>query len=579
MNSTSFLEEAAKALGPDAMSALGMSIRPSVEELQTLAHAMLEALRERPEAFEQRLTEFYTAQFALWQTLLPGSKAGPAVDANPPPEDSSSHGDWSDSPWFRYARAQHELWSRHASALRDLLDLRDMPGRRLAFLLRQSIEASDPDNFFVTNPDAIRRAIATQGESVARGLRNLAQDIERGSIRMSDEHALALGRDIAATAGHVVWESPIAQLIQYRPITSRVRARPLVIVPPFINKYYILDLRPENSFVRFALASGFQVFLVSWRNGCAETAASGWDDYVRGGVLEAMRAAGRISRTRRVNLLGYCVGGTLCATAAALVQPEHRAPLASLTLLTTLLDFKEPGELGVFVDDAFLHQLEAADGRNGLMPARHIAAAFSSLRARELVWHFVERNYLFGETPPVMDLLHWNSDGADVPAPLFSQYLRKMYLENTLVRPGTMNVLGEPVDLSKIGVPSYMLAAIKDHIVPWQSAYRGLRLLSGDKRFVLTESGHVAGVVNPPGLRSRGHWVSKTIAGTPEEWFHGAEHRAESWWTDWAGWLASHSGAWKPAPSAPGGAGLAATEAAPGRYVQSVSGRRAAAGS
>ena len=579
MNSTSFLEEAAKALGPDAMSALGMSIRPSVDELQTLAQAMLDALRDRPEAFEQRLTEFYTEQFALWQTLLLGNEPGPSPETNPPPGGSSSHGDWSDSPWFRYARAQHELWSRHANALRDLLDLHDMPGRRLAFLLRQSIEASDPDNFFVTNPDAIRRAIATQGESVALGLRNLTQDIGRGSIRMSDENALALGRDIAATAGHVVWESPIAQLIQYRPMTSRVRARPLVIVPPFINKYYILDLRTANSFVRFALECGFQVFLVSWRNGCAETAASGWDDYVRDGVLEAMRAAGRISRTRRVNLLGYCVGGTLCATAAALLQADHRAPLGCLTLLTTLLDFEEPGELGVFVDDSFLRQLETAHCKSGLMPAGPIGAAFSSLRARELVWHFVERNYLFGETPPVMDLLHWNSDGADVPAPLFSQYLRRMYLENSLVRPGTMKVLGEPVDLSSIGAPVYMLAAIKDHIVPWQSAYRGLRLLSGDRRFVLTESGHVAGVVNPPGPRSRGHWVSKTIAGTPEEWFHGAEHRAQSWWTDWAGWLASHSGTWRPAPSEPGGGGLAAIEAAPGRYVQSVSSPSTAAGS
>ena len=551
------LLQAAARLGPAAFAgtAGGFDATPTAN---ALAEAMAYMLREHPEAVQLALTRFYEAQRLLWE-LEAGTAAGAA--APHPPALS-----WTDAPWFRFRREQHALWARLAEDLACLASPSDHAGRRLAFALRQAVDASHPDNFFATNPEAIRRAIDSGGESLRRGLEHLRHDLARGQITRSDADALAVGRDLAVTPGAVVHEHAIAQVIQYRPMTGQVHPRPLVVVPPFINRHYILDLRPENSFVRFAVSRGFQVFLVSWRNACEATATATWDDYLSHGVMDALDLSLDVTGARQANLLGYCVGGTLAATAAAVLAIRGDRRLASLTLLTTLLDFEAPGELGLFVDPA---QVDAWRDTPGIVAGTQLAAAFASLRSRELVWHFVERNYLFGETPPVMDLLHWNGDPLDVPAPLLGQYLRSTYVDNALARPGTAHCLDTPVDFGQVRVPAYALAARRDHIVPWTSAYRGARLLGGPCRFVLAGGGHVAGVVDPPGREARGWCGGDAIAPTPEQWLHGNTVATSSWWEDWARWLGRHAGRRRPAPAGCGNVRHPPMAPAPGSFATS----------
>lgn len=561
------LLQAAARLGPAAFAGAtgGLDASPAAG---TLAEAMTHLLREHPEAVQRALTGFYEAQRLLWEHHA--GQADPTASPRPP----SSQ--WTNAPWFRFLREQHAIWARLADDLAGLASPSDVAGRRFAFALRQAVDASHPDNFFATNPEALRRAIDSGGESVRRGLENLRHDLARGQITRSDATALAVGRDLAVTPGAVIHETAVAQVIQYRPMTGHVHPRPLLIVPPFINRHYILDLRPENSFVRFAVSRGFQVFLVSWRSATEATAAATWDDYLRHGVMDALAVALDVTGARRASLLGHCVGGTLAATAAAVLAARGDRRLASLTLLTTLLDFEAPGELGLFVDPA---QADVWRETPGVVAGTQLAAAFASLRARELVWHFVERNYLFGETPPVMDLLHWNGDPLDIPAPLLGQYLRTTYLDNALARPAAARCLDTPVDFGRVDVPAYALAARRDHIVPWASAYRSALLLGGACRFVLSGGGHVAGVVDPPGPQARGWVGGDAIAPTPEEWLHGNTVSQSSWWEDWARWLARHAGRRRPAPTVCGNLRHPPVAAAPGCFApRRVQGQAPAAG-
>jgi polyhydroxyalkanoate synthase len=348
---------------------------------------------------------------------------------------------------------------------------------------------------------------------------------------------------------------------------DKVAARPLLIVPPFINKYYILDLRPENSFVRFALEQGQQVFLVSWRNIPPELGGANWEDYLEQGVFAALEATLDIARARTASVLGFCVGGTLAACAAAVDTARGGKRIANLTLLATLLDFSDPGEISVFVDEAAVARREREFADGGVMPGAQLASAFASLRARDLVWHFVEHNYLLGETPRAFDLLHWNSDSANLPGKLYAWYLRNMYLEDRLKMPGALELCGERIDLRRITVPAYVLAARDDHIVPWSSAYRTVGLLAGDRRFVLAESGHVAGVINPARLGRRGWWENASLPETPAAWFDEAQHHRGSWWHDWACWIEGHAGRRIRARASLGNARHPVIEPAPGRYV------------
>ncbi|MEI7968328.1 MAG: alpha/beta fold hydrolase [Betaproteobacteria bacterium] len=552
------LSEAARAMTPPAMAgALTAGTWRPESDASAWLRAVTVAMSTRPGEFEQALARFYEGQLALWEHLRHASK-------EPPPDHRAE--DWSQAPWFAILRRQHDLWVQWVRDVRALLELGGKAGRRLDFLLRQGVEVSDPDNHFATNPQAIARALSTGGDSVQRGLANLADDLRRGRISLSDRTALKPGRDLATTPGAVVHESMVAQLIQYRPVTTEVHRRPLLIVPPFINRFYVLDLRPENSLIRFALEQGFQVFLISWRNACDATASSSWDDYVRSGVIESVQVASRIADSPGTNLLGYCVGGTLAATAAAVLGEDSVESITSLSLLATLLDFSDAGEIGAFIDDAAVRDIESKAGRAGIVRGSTLALGFASLRARELIWHFARHNYLLGETPPANDLLHWNEDAIDVPGPLFSFYLRHMYLDNALARARGLEVMGRRLDLGRCRIPAYGMAARGDHIVPWQAAFRSFALLGGRRRFVVTEGGHV-GAVATPGSRARGYWTGRQIAGTAEGWFDAARMRPGSWRTDWARWLSPHAGDHCSAPASLGATGHPPLEPAPGRYV------------
>jgi polyhydroxyalkanoate synthase len=562
----------ASALGPErSLAGLFRRALPPLPALADAPAMLAQATLSHPERYQSLAADYYRRQMGLWESLLQPTPASATTDD----ESLSGTKTLASQPWFRFVRNQHALWVEWMGGMSALLDDDSAEARRVRFVMEQWIEASNPDNFFVTNPAAVERALDTEGESVRRGMSNLAHDIGLGRITMSDGQAFQVGVNLATTEGSVIHETAIAQLIRYRPTTPTVHRAPLLIVPPFINRYYVLDLQPDNSFVRHALASGFQVFMVSWRSACAETAASTWADYVRDGVLSMAQVAMSLCRTSSFHLLGYCVGGTLAASAAAALSARPKSPLASLTLLNTMLDFSEPGEIGVYLGDP---PTGAAEGAPDVFPGSRLAAAFASLRARELIWHFVTHNYLLGETPPPLDLLHWNGDAADIPGPLFREYLRDMYQHNRLREPGALSLDGTGIDLGSIRVPAYVLAAKNDHIVPWQSALHSAALLGAPPRFVLTQGGHIAGVVNPPsGRRVRGHWTADTarIAPDADRWFDGTTYRASSWWQDWAQWIGPLGGAMKPAPRTAGSARHPVVEPAPGRYVLEPAGAAA----
>jgi polyhydroxyalkanoate synthase len=535
-----------------------------------LVNAMIRTLTSNPEGFRALQTRFFDRQRALWERVAgdaPGHDSEPP-SAAAPPDPRFSDPKWSTLPFFALLRDQYLLLSDWANALVETLDVPPAERRRIAFFVRQWTEAASPANALAFNPVAIHAALSSGGETLARGLRNLGQDLRRGRIMMSDETAFEVGGNLAVTPGAVVYENPLVQLIQYLPSTARVRSRPLLIVPPFINKFYVLDLRPENSFVRFAVDAGFRVFILSWRNTPPALGDASWSDYVEQGVLAPLQAVLHIAASRSANVLGFCVGGTLAACAAAVDAARDERRIASLTLLATLLDFSDPGDIAAYIDEAYVQQCEREAGPGRVVPGARLAQAFATLRARELIWHFVQHRYLLGETPPAFDLLYWNADSANLPSRLYAQYLRQMYASNALRRPGAVQVGHTPVDLGRIRIPAYFLAARDDHIVPWRSAFAGLGLLSGPRRFVLSESGHVAGIVNPPTPPRRGYWINERIDAGAQAWYDAAERRRGSWWPDWASWLRARSGRLAPAAERLGSSTYPPLERAPGRYVR-----------
>jgi polyhydroxyalkanoate synthase subunit PhaC len=394
------------------------------EQSRLLFAGLAGTLATDPGRLRAFLDDVYERQFALWRSVLGAPTASGEREETATPDPRFRDPAWHDIPWFAYLRQQHALWQAFAAALPGVLELSQEERRRLAFFLQQWVDAMSPGNQLASNPAALRRAFASEGASVARGAGQLTADVARGRITMSDPEAFQVGVNLAVTPGHVIHESPLVQLIRYAPAGDKVRGRPLLIVPPFINRYYILDLRPENSFVRYAVAQGFDVFVVSWRDAGAAQADAGWDEYLREGVLDTLTVALQLSGTRRAAVLGFCIGGTLAAAAAALDASMGRSRIASLTLLATLLDFRDPGDIGHYIDAAFVEQCEREFGQGGIVPGQRIATAFSSLRARELVWHFIQHNYLMGETPPPFDLLHWNGDSTNLPGRLYCQLLR-----------------------------------------------------------------------------------------------------------------------------------------------------------
>ena len=479
---------------------------------------------------------------------------------------------WKSSPYHAFTAATYLLNAKFMNALADAVEVDEKIRKKIRFAVQQGIDAMSPSNFLATNPEAQQKMIETKGESLTRGIMHMVADMRRGHISQTDETAFEVGRNVATTEGAVVFENEVMQLLQYRPLTPKVFKRPLLMVPPCINKFYILDLQPENSLIRYAVSQGHTVFVVSWVNPDESHSGMTWDDYVESGAITAIETAQAISREKQINVLGFCVGGTILSTALAVMAARGKQPAASVTLLTTMLDFSDVGGIDIYVDEAQVMQREQAIGKGGLMPGRDFAAAFSSLRSNDLVWNYVESNYLKGEEPPPFDLLYWNADSTNLPGPMFCYYLRNMYLENKLLIPGRLSVNGEPVDLGQVQAPAFVYASREDHIVPWASAYVTTGLINTGKRsnnrFVLGASGHIAGVINPPAKKKRSYWTHDELPVAADQWLAEATEHPGSWWTEWTEFLASHAGEQVAAPKKYGNTRYKPIEPAPGRYVK-----------
>lgn len=478
---------------------------------------------------------------------------------------------WHEMPYYDLIKQSYLLGSRQLHDFVDRAQVDDKTKLQLRFYVRQYIDAMSPSNFPATNPEVIRKAIETRSASLTDGIRNLIDDLQKGRITRVDESAFEVGRNLAITPGTVVFENELIQLIQYTPQTSEVEKTPLLIVPPCINKYYLLDLGAGNSLVEYAVAQGQQVFLISWRSAVPEIGHLTWDNYLEMGPLRAVDVVREITGAERVHALGFCVGGTILSCAAAVLAAKQEDKLSTMTLLTTMLDFSDTGEIGLLIDAASVALREATIGKSGILPGKELAFTFGTLRANDLIWRYVVDNYLKGATPDAFDLLFWDSDCVSLPGPMYCWYTRNTYLENNIKDPGKTTQCGVPVDLSKINVPVYLLASREDHIVPWKSAFRSKDLIGGEARFVLAASGHVAGVINPPARNKRSHWLNDDLEPDPQGWFEAAQEKPGSWWPDWDAWMKRHSTGTIPAPTQSGSPQYPPIEPAPGRYVKQKS--------
>lgn len=477
---------------------------------------------------------------------------------------------WS-SPFFGATAAYYLLNAQFMLRLMEQLPIPEgKPKRRLRFILEQTIAASAPSNFLASNPDALQHMLETQGASLVTGMMHLASDMLEGRMRQCDRQAYRVGRDLATSPGSVIFENPLFQLIQYRPSTPTIFERPLLIVPPAINKFYILDLRPENSMIRHLVDQGHQVFVMSWRNFGLEQASATWDDFVQQGVLSALKVVREVSGQDTPNCMGFCIGGSLLTSALAVEAARGAPGAASLTLLASFLDYFDTGLIDVFIDEQFVQFNErtigGAAGVLGIFRGTDMANTFSLLRPNELWWNYHVSKYLKGLKPAPLDLLFWNSDSTNLPGKMYCWYLRHTYLENGL-KSGLLETCGVKLDLRSVEAPAYVLGAMDDHIVPWKSAYASTNILSGPRRFVLTSSGHIAGVINPPGKKKRHYWVNTRLPKRADTWFKSARELPGSWWGDWFDWLQRYSGGQRPAPTHPGAPTHPAIEDAPGRYV------------
>ena len=510
----------------------------------------------------------------LWQSSLYKLWWQPAPPAIEPAKGDRRfrHEDWQQLFTFDYIKQSYLIAAKHLhNTLGRVAGLDEHTARKVDFYTRQYIDALAPTNFVMTNPEVLRETITSGGQNLLKGLNNLLDDLRRGGgelrVSMTDEKAFKLGENIAVTAGKVVFQNDLIQLIQYTPLTETVLKRPLLIGPPWINKFYILDLRPRNSLVRWAVSQGHTVFVISWVNPDEQLAEKGFEDYMHQGYLAALDAIEKATGEREVNAIGYCLGGTLLASTLAYMAAKKDDRIKSATFFVALTDFEEAGELGVFIDEEQLTSLEDKMNKRGFLEGSEMATTFNMLRANDLIWSFVVNNYLLGNDPFPFDLLYWNADSTRMPARMHSFYLRKMYQENLLSKPGGITLSGVPIDLRKIKTPAYFLSTREDHIAPWKSTYKGTQLLGGSKRFVLAASGHIAGVVNPPEGGKYSHWINEALPPDPDDWFKGATEIAGSWWPDWHRWVSAQANERVPA-RVPGDGKLTPIEDAPGSYVR-----------
>jgi polyhydroxyalkanoate synthase len=537
---------------------------------QAQAHPLADLLKDvgarlNPASMEAIRSDYLQKAAALWQDMVTMNMPALSDRRFAAPE-------WTANPISAFSAASYLLNSHFLTAMAEAVEAAPRDKQKIRFAVQQLVDAMSPANFLATNPEAQQHLIETKGESLTKGLSNMLADMQKGRISLSDESAFEVGRNVATTPGQVVFENALFQLIQYTPTTATVHAVPLLMVPPCINKFYILDLQPENSVVRYAVEQGNTVFLVSWRNPDASLANASWDDYIETGAIEAINVARTISGSKKVNAFGFCVGGTIVTTALAVLAARGEQPAASLTLLTTLLDFEDTGVLDVFIDENQVAKREKSLAKGGLMPGRDLATTFSSLRPNDLVWNYVQSNYLKGKEPPPFDLLYWNSDSTNLPGPMFCYYLRNMYLDNKLREPGALNTAGAPVDLGKIDAPVFIYCSREDHIVPSSAAFKAMGLLNPGKpqnnRFVMGASGHIAGVINPASKGKRSHWINPRPATDFDAWVGGATEHKGSWWGAWASFLAEHGGKEVKPRSKLGNKQHPPIEPAPGRYVK-----------
>lgn len=475
---------------------------------------------------------------------------------------------WNSNPIAHFCAASYMINAQALMGLAEAVEGDEKTRARVRFAVEQWLAASAPSNFLALNAEAQKKALDTQGQSIAQGLQNLMHDMQQGHVSMTDESVFEVGKNVATTEGAVVFENEFFQLLEYKPLTAKVHAKPFLLVPPCINKFYILDLQPENSLIRYAVAQGHRTFVVSWRNPDESMQDKTWDDYIEHAAIQAIAVTQEITGAKNINALGFCVGGTILSTALAVLAARGEKPVASLTLLTSLLDFSDTGILDIFIDETAVKFREMQMGSGGLLKGQDLASTFSFLRPNDLVWNYVVGNYLKGETPPPFDLLYWNSDSTNLPGPFYAWYLRNTYFENSLVKRGKLTVCGEKIDLSKLDMPAYIYGSREDHIVPIGGAYASTQVLKGPKRFVMGASGHIAGVINPPAKKKRSHWIGDKLPVSQQAWLAGATEHAGSWWPDWAAWLKAHAGPQIAAPKGYGSRKYKALEPAPGRYVK-----------
>ena len=535
---------------------------------------MTQQLMRDPSQVMQAQIGFWQDYSTLWQNTakrMMGIESAPVIQSDPKDKRFKDEA-WKESEVFDFIKQSYLLSARYVQDVVSRVDgLEPKTAQKVDFYSRQFVDAMSPSNFLMTNPEVLRKTAETGGENLLKGLTNLLSDLERGkgklSIKMTDADAFTLGENIGVSPGKVVFQNELMQLVQYSPSTDTVLKRPLLIAPPWINKFYILDLRPKNSFVRWAVSQGHTVFMISWVNPDERLAEKSFENYLSEGLLAALDAIEQATGEREVNAIGYCLGGTLLASTLAWSAVMGDERIKSATFFVTMMDFSEAGELGVFIDEEQLKHLEERMEKRGYLDGAEMATTFNMLRANDLIWSFVVNNYLMGNDPFPFDLLYWNSDSTRMPAKMHSYYLRNMYQDNLLRVPDALRLNGQTIDLGKIKVPAYFVSTREDHIAPWKSTYAGTQLLGGSKRFVLAASGHIAGVVNPPDGGKYGHWINDALPPTPQEWFETATEMAGSWWPDWQRWITALDAEHVPA-RVPGDQKLLALEDAPGSYVK-----------
>ncbi len=568
-----------KSLGGGGASGPGGAIGAGLPEL---ARLQSDYLRQATEVWNQSLSAMPMPMPMMGSTGAPAASA-PQL---PLPDRRFGAAEWTQNPVSSFIARMYLLNAQTLMQMAESVEGDDKARARIKFAVQQWIDAASPSNNLALNPEALRKAVDTQGQSLSAGMQMLMQDLQKGHVSQTDESVFEVGRNVATTAGSVVYENEFLQLIEYAPIADEGRSakqqdqvyeRPMLFVPPCINKYYILDLQPANSIIRHTVAQGHRTFVISWRNPDESMVGKTWDDYIEHGPIAAIRTVQAITGAKTINMLGFCVGGTILATALAVLAGRGEQPAESVTLLTTLLDFSSNGILDIFIDEQMVKLREMTIGAEaaagpGLLKGSELATTFSFLRPNDLVWNYVVSNYLKGEAPPPFDLLYWNGDATNLPGPMYCWYLRHTYLQNDLMKPGKLTVCGQKVDLGRIDAPFFIYGSRDDHIVPWMSAYASVPLLKGKRRFVLGASGHIAGVINPPAKGKRSHWTNEGSKGAlpddAETWFAGATEHPGSWWTNWSEWLASQAGKSVAAPRSPGSAAFKAIEPAPGRYVK-----------